>query len=181
MSQAKWCTMGALYAAVDFLFFLHNFTSCTHTHTHSLSLSLTLSLSFPWSLSTHCQHFFFFFFLPYASVLPLGQQPSAKPHIKVLSAPSNLCCHLDVRSLQLPVPGGFKVQVLKVRPRSFIEEALLWHRTGNGVTAGNNEHLFGNNTQRFCALLSVWSCFPSVTGFLAVAFIALYFYCQCTS
>ena len=72
--------------------------------------------------------------------------------------------------------GRFKVQVLKVRPRSLIEEALLWHRTGNVVTTGNNKRLSSNNTRHFCTLLSAWSCFPSVTViFLAVAFIALFF------
>lgn len=78
VSQVKWCTFRALWMPASwFLIFL------------LLSLSLFyLSVStFSWN-----------------SVLPLGQQPSAKTRISVLSAPSNLCCHLDVRSPQLPVP-----------------------------------------------------------------------------
>lgn len=76
-------------------------TSAFAYHKHTVALFL------PW-----CQHMYHSFFC----LMPLGRQPSAKKketHVKVLSAPSNLCCHLDVRSVQLPVPG--EVQGLKVK------------------------------------------------------------------
>lgn len=35
-----------------------------------------------------------------------GPTAKCKTHVKMLSAPSNLCCHLEVRSLPVPEEGS---------------------------------------------------------------------------
>ncbi len=139
LSQAKWCTIRALYQPADFLHI------SSHTHTHTLSLSLT----HPPGLCQHMYHCQHFSFLSYASVLPLGQQPSAKPISKCCLHHPTFVAILMSGHFNFLFLGRFKVQMLKVKPRSWLEEAHLWHRMGNVVTKGNSKLIFMNNAQPF--------------------------------
>lgn len=81
VSRAKWCASRAQWMpASSFLIFLLLF--------HNLSPFYLSVSTFSWN-----------------SLCLRANSQVQKTQISVLSAPSNLCCHLDVRSPQLPVPG----------------------------------------------------------------------------
>ncbi len=163
LSQAKWCTIRALYQPADFLHI------SSHTHTHTLSLSLTPS----WSLSTHVSLPALFFFV-LCFCIAFGPTAKCKAHIKVLSAPSNLCCHLDVRSLQLPVPGEVQSSNVKGQTQELTGGGSSLAQDGECRYQGQQQTYFYEQCTTLCVLLSVWRSFLFVTGFfqLAVVFIA---------
>lgn len=105
----------------------------TNTHTHTLiSLSLSLAHIPP---STRCQHFLLF-----DLCFCIASGPTAKrltPHINVLSAPSNLCSHRDVRFTSTSrVLGRSRVKRSKVRPGT----QSRWNVVYNGWQQGTIVH-----------------------------------------
>lgn len=125
-------------------FFPCIFCSLKHTQTHAhirshtlsfLSLSVSVSHTPP---STRCQHFLLFDLCFCIASGPTAKR--LKAHIKVLSAPSNLCSHRDVGFTSTSrVLGRFRVKRLKVRTRGGVEEA----RGGGGMlfTMADNKEL----------------------------------------
>lgn len=124
------------------MYFLLFKITLRHTHTYarthspfSLSLSVSVSHTPP---STRCQHFLLFDLCFCIASGPTAKR--LKPHIKVLSAPSNLCSHRDVGFTSTSrVLGRFRVKRLKVRTRGWGEEA----RRGGGMlfTMADNKEL----------------------------------------
>lgn len=138
MSEAKWCTMGALYQPADFCIF----PFYTHTHAHNPSRSLSAHTHTHITAST-----FLFFFLFIASVLPLGQQPSANPISKCCLHHTTFVAILTSGHFNFLFLGRFKVQMLKVKPRSSPEGAHPWTGMGDAVARGNNKLLCINYIQ----------------------------------
>lgn len=124
-------------------FFPCIFSSLKLRHTYTLAhsspplppLSVSTSHTAP---STHCQHFLLFDLCFYIASGPTAKR--LKPHIKVLSAPSNLCSHRDVGFTSTSrVLGRFRVKRLKVRTRGQGQEV----RGGGGMlfTMDDNKEL----------------------------------------
>lgn len=144
LSQAKWCTIRALHQPADFL----HISSRTHT------------LSSSWSLSTHIS-LPALFFLVLCFCIAFGPTAKCKAHIKVLSAPSNLCCHLDVGSLQLPVPGEVQSSNVKGQIQELTGGGSSLAQDGEcSVTKGNSKRLSMNNAQPsvYCWVYGVFLC-----------------------
>lgn len=102
--------------------FLKHTQTHAHIRSHTLSfLSLSVSVSHT-PPSTRCQHFLLFDLCFCIASGPTAKR--LKAHIKVLSAPSNLCSHRDVGFTSTSrVLGRFRVKRLKVRTRGGVEEA----------------------------------------------------------
>lgn len=89
VSEAKWCTMGALFQPDHFFFFFFACFIFFYTQTHSLTHSLFGLCHHKHTHITASTFFFLFLSLSlwfYASVLPSGQQPSEK------KKPMSKCC-----------------------------------------------------------------------------------------
>lgn len=111
MSEAKWCTVGALYQPVEFCIY----SPLMHTHTHSLPPSWIMFSVDTYTLASKF-FFFFSFCFRYASVLPLGQQPSAKPISKCCLHHPTFVAILMSGHVNFLFLGRFKVKMLKVKP-----------------------------------------------------------------
>lgn len=126
------------------------FTYFLFTHTHTHNPSWTLSANTHISLPA-------LFFLFNASVLPLGQQPSAKPISKCCLHHTTFVAILMSGHFNFLFLGRFKVQMLKVKPRSSPEGARLWTGMRDAVARGNNKLLCMNNIQPFLTLFIYYS------------------------